>query len=192
MSLIFPTDLGSNAQSSNYMGFQAYTLTGGVGSAKSDRSYDISGNPVFLPIPVEGVQDQYQNNWGAETVNIAKMALGQAAHGVGVGVSSPQGLIDNLKAKMLGASAATGNITSAIRDAWTQEGGLTSMDEGSMANNLLRGAAPFAVATAVGTLGNAVVQSSGIAGFEETSVAYQGPQFRSFSFNFSLKPLTEA
>jgi len=35
------------------------------------------------------------------------------------------------------------------------------------------------------------VQSTGIAGFEETSVAYQGPQFRNFSFNFSLKPLTK-
>ena len=78
MSLIFPSDLGSNAQSSNYMGFQAYTLTGGLGSGKSDRSYILSGDPVFLPIAVEGVQDQYVNNWGNETVSMAKMALGGA------------------------------------------------------------------------------------------------------------------
>ena len=38
MSLIFPEDLGVNAKSLNYMSFQAFTITGGVGSAKSDRS----------------------------------------------------------------------------------------------------------------------------------------------------------
>ena len=58
MSLIFPSELGSDAKSSNYMGFYPFTITGGVGSAKSDRSYDAGPGPAtFLPIPVEGVQD---------------------------------------------------------------------------------------------------------------------------------------
>ena len=75
MSLIFPEDLGVNAKSLNYMSFQAFTITGGVGSAKSDRKYEMVGEPVYLPIPVEGVQDQMMNNWGSEDVNFAKMSV---------------------------------------------------------------------------------------------------------------------
>ena len=195
MSLIFPTDLGSNAQSSNFMGFQAYTLTGGVGSGKSDRSYDISGMPIFLPIPVEGVQDQYANNWGSDTVNMAKMALGGAVAGVGAGVTGSAGLLDSLKSKML--KNVGGNIEgtplanpmAAIASAF-DAGNISTQHVKDMAMGIVKGASPLGVGMAVGTLGNAVVQSTGIAGFEETSVAYTGPQFRSFSFNFSLKPLT--
>jgi len=194
MSLIFPTDLGSNAQSSNFMGFQSYTLTGGLGSGKSDRSYDISGVPVFLPIPVEGVQDQYANGWGNETVSMAKMALGGAVKGLGAGVTSSTGLIDTIKKKIsvnVKEAAAGVDGFASVAEGW-DKGNLSMEAMENMAMGTLTGASPLGVAMAVGTLGNAVVQSTGIAGFEETSVSYTGPQFRSFSFNFSLKPLTEA
>ena len=194
MALIFPSDLGSNAQSSNFMGFQSYTLTGGLGSGKSDRSYNQSGVPVFLPIPVEGLQDQYVNNWGNETVSMAKMALGGALKGVGAGVTSSAGLIDTIKAKIsVNAKEAASGVEgfASVAEDWDQ-GNLSMESIKSMAMGTAAGISPLGVGMAVGTLGNAVVQSSGIAGFEETSVAYTGPQFRSFSFNFSLKPLTEA
>ena len=193
MSLIFPSDLGSNAQSSNYMGFQAYTLTGGLGSGKSDRSYILSGDPVFLPIPVEGVQDQYVNNWGAETQSMAKMALGGAVKGLGAGVTTSTGLIDTIKNKIsMNVKEAASGVDgfASVAEGWDR--GNLSMDAmEKMAMGTLTGASPLGVGMAVGTLGNAVVQSTGIAGFEETSVTYQGPQFRNFSFNFSLKPLTQ-
>ena len=43
--LMFPTDLGS-ATSMNYMGFQAYDIVGGIGSAKTDRDYEMKGTPM--------------------------------------------------------------------------------------------------------------------------------------------------
>ena len=123
MALIFPSDLGSNAQSSNFMGFQSYTLTGGLGSGKSDRSYNQSGVPVFLPIPVEGLQDQYVNNWGNETVSMAKMALGGALKGVGAGVTSSAGLIDTIKAKIsVNAKEAASGVEgfASVAEDWDQ------------------------------------------------------------------------
>ena len=200
MSLIFPTDLGSNAQSSNFMGFQAFTVDGGLGSAKSDRSYIISGDPVFLPIPVEGVQDQYQNNWGAsENISAAKVMMGQGIAGLGQGVSSSGGLIDKITNKIGGMRSSGADLASAGLDAgqsmWDNiaagwdAGNMDALESGVMKG--IKGASPFAMGAVVGGLGNAVVQSTGLAGFEETSVVYNGPQFRNFSFNFSLKPLTK-
>ena len=192
MSLIFPSDLGSNAKSLNYMKFQTYTLTGGVGSARTDRSYTMDGEPAFLPIPVEGIQDQYANNWGSENVSIAHMALGRAVAGTGAGINSASGLLDNLKRKMTEGTSGAGHHARDLADrvaAGWDSGNLSPVLE-SMGETLLKGASPLAVGAAVGSLGNAVVQSTGIAGFEETSIVYNGPQFRNFSFNFSLKPLT--
>jgi len=194
MALIFPSDLGSDAKSSNFMGFQTYTLTGGVGSGKSDRSYDMSGVPIFLPIPVEGVQDQYANNWGSENVSMAKMALGGAVAGIGAGVTGSAGLLDSLKNKLsMNVKEAASGVDgfASVAEGW-DKGNLSMEAMGKMAMGITKGASPLGVGMAVGTLGNAVVQSSGVAGFEETSVAYTGPQFRSFSFSFSLKPLTLA
>jgi len=197
--LVFPKDLGSNAQSSNYMGFQAYTLTGGVGSARTDRSYNISGDPVFLPIPTEGVQDQYVNSWGSENIDAAKMMLGQGISGLGEGITSSGGLIDKIRSKIgaatipdeeYGAVTAANSLFSSIAGGW-DAGNLGSiLDNYGM--QAIKAASPFAIGAAVGGMGNAVTQSTGLAGFEETSVVYNGPQFRNFSFNFSLKPLTQA
>ena len=199
--LVFPKDLGSNAQSSNFMGFQAYTLTGGVGSARTDRSYDISGDPVFLPIPVEGVQDQYVNNWGGgNSIDAARMLLGQKISGLGEGVTSSGGLIDAITDKIGGLGRDAGRSRTAAANVgaslWSQLA--AGWDTGSAHDILgdysmqgIKAASPFAIGAVVGGMGNAVTQSTGLAGFEETSVVYNGPQFRNFTFNFSLKPLTQ-
>jgi hypothetical protein len=187
MSLIFPEDLGVNAKSLNYMSFQAFTITGGVGSAKSDRKYEMVGEPVYLPIPVEGVQDQMMNNWGAEDVNFAQMTAAGALQGVGPqgGATSSTGLFQGLQDKVLGIGAE-GGLMSSIRSA------VMELDTKEMEMVAQRGVAQAGVGLFRAALGNAALQTTGIAGFDETSVAYSGPQFRNFSFSFSLKPITQS
>jgi hypothetical protein len=172
------------------MGFQTYTLTGGLGSAKSDRDYVMSGEPVFLPIPIEGIQDVLANDWGGESVEMMHELAGQGLRGMGF-TDSVGGLIDKIKDKIVGpqAGSASANVMSRIAAGWDQ--GNLGEQFSSQIDAVSKGAGVGAVATTVHSLGNAVQQSTGIAGFQETSVTYKGPQFRSFSFNFSLKPLTQ-
>ena len=202
MSLIFPSELGSDAKSSNYMGFFPFTITGGVGSAKSDRSYDAGPGPAtFLPIPVEGVQDTYANNWGGEEVSIAAMTganitsqlklggkgldekgvldaiLNKVTYGTSNAIDAGVGAIDTF-----GSSFDVNNLGGSID---TMTGNMSSMIEKST-----KGLTPGAVGLGLEAVGRPITQAAGIAGFKETSVLYGGPAFRQFSFSFSLKPLS--
>ena len=183
--LIFPSDLGSNAKSLNYMSFQTFTITGGVGSAKGDRKYRMEGNPVYLPIPIEGVQDQAVNNWNQESVNFAQMTAGQAAGtNMDLGTAGGAGGLLNKFADKVKTNAADAfkNLQEVTED--NSLGGLVKM-------SAARGMAQGGVGLLGKTIGNAAVQATGIAGFDETSIVYGGPQFRNFSFSFSLKPFSE-
>ena len=183
--LIFPSDLGSNAKSLNYMGFQTFTITGGLGSAKGDRKYRMEGNPVYLPIPIEGVQDQAVNNWNQESVNFAQMTAGQAAgKNMDLGTSGGASeLLINFGNKVTSnAAAAFKNLQEVTED--NSLGGLVKM-------SAARGMAQGGVGLLGKTIGSAAVQATGIAGLDETSIVYGGPQFRNFSFSFSLKPFSQ-
>ena len=207
MSLIFPSELGSDAKSSNYMGFYPFTITGGVGSAKSDRSYDAGPGPAPIhPIPVEGVQDAYANNWGGQEVSIAAMTGANITSQLKLGGKGldEQGVLDAIVSKVTGGASSTalaaGNFASDVvtetATGWDR-GNLGQSIENitgnmsSMIDKSTKGLTPGAVGLGLEAVGAPITQAAGIAGFKETSVIYGGPAFRQFSFSFSLKPLSQ-
>lgn len=206
MSLIFPSELGSDAKSSNYMGFYPFTITGGVGSAKSDRSYDAGPGPAtFLPIPVEGVQDAYANNWGGQEISIASMTGANISSQLKLGGKGldEKGVLDAIVSRVtggVGSAAAAGvgladDVGQEIATGWDR-GNLGQSIENitgnmsSMIDKSTKGLTPGAVAVGLEAVGAPITQAAGIAGFKETSVMYGGPAFRQFTFSFSLKPLS--
>ena len=209
MPFIFPDDLGVTAKNANYMGFQTYQINGGVGSAKSDRDYKLVGGSVYLPIPVEGITDSTSNSWSPGDVNVAQMATASAVNEAGLDFSAASsgqdlvrsviGTIGNKWNSAKSAAASVDAFTNPV-DAARSVAGMTVSDIGdafssgmtTMGDALMKGAGPMGIGMGLNMLGAPVTQSTGIAGFNETAILYGGPQFRQFSFAFSLKPTSAA
>lgn len=200
MPLIFPSELGSDAQMANYMGFYPLKIDGGVGSAKSDRSYVPASEPaIYLPIPIEGVADTYMNNWGAQEVEIASMAAAQKVRGLDLGGQDSAGIIAGLTSKFnTGLANKIDQIMGVNEFASGSGRGTEGMQSGAaafasgMRDEAISGAKQAGVGVTLQAVGRPIAQSAGIAGFKQTAVLYGGPQFRAFTFSFSLKPLSLA
>lgn len=205
MPFIFPDDLGVTAKNANYMGFQTYQINGGVGSAKSDRDYKLVGGSVYLPIPVEGITDSTSNSWSPGDVNVAQMATASAVKEAGIdfsAASSGQDLVRNVigaigdkwnSAKSAAASVDPAEIgRKALTATVSEVGDAFSSGMTTMGDAIMKGAGPMGIGMGLNMLGAPVTQSTGIAGFNETAILYGGPQFRQFSFAFSLKPTSAA
>ena len=198
--LMFPTDLGS-ATSMNYMGFQAFEIVGGIGSAKSDRDYEMKGEPVYLPIPDSGINEPFTQNWGQGDVSMFEASLAQTAAGQGQNIRDALAT-GNLATGAMDAAMDAGSnvvkgakemgeaaISLATGEGWDKVGqGVLSGLESALNIANSKGVAQAAIGLGMQAAGQPLSQAAGLAGFKETAYLYQGPGFRPFSFNFSLKP----
>lgn len=158
----FPSDLGISSQHAHYMMFSLFKIKGTVGSS-SDNSFTDAGQSVALPIP-GSPEVSYEQGWETESA--------------GAGMS---GLLGGVQ------SGATALEEGSLFDAATS----IISDVGKAGKEAAKGAG------VMGTIGrmignNRVLgQSMGKAVFDESFAVYGGPAYRTFSFSFSLMPLSE-
>ena len=189
----FPEDLLSNPDyAGNYMLFSAKNVSGGV-DTRTLKFSDAGGAgalSVALPIP-QGLNTAYQQQWDQQGVN----ALASASAGVTGGV---MGVIDKVVSK--------GTITGMAGEALSQAGKLGSKalefsttaqgpagrygvnEAGAGVIKEMKAAAM--TAPLVGALVEAAQFSIGQRALQQTMTSYGGPGFRSFDWQFSLKPLS--
>ena len=72
---VFPPDLGLTSEHSNYMMFETFTMTGGVGQSTSDINFSPPNGFVCLPIP-SGIGTTYEQAWDQQEVGMGGSAAG--------------------------------------------------------------------------------------------------------------------
>ena len=160
----FPSDLGISSQHAHYMLFKTYNIKGSIGS-KSDNSFEELGPGVALPIP-GAPSVSYEQGWETDTKGAIKSAIQTGMDALNTGSTRPGDSDFDIVKNALGTEfkEATGSL-----------GGL-----GSIGNLIVK-----KVLT-----GNLGVQSEGFAIFDQSFAVYGGPAYRTFSFTFSLLPLS--
>jgi len=193
-ALHFPTDLTTNpTYAGNYMMFTAMKVSGGV-DTRTLKFALAEGRPssVALPIPT-GVNAQYQNNWDQTDVAGPIAAMASKSTGVMQAIQKISG---------------RGSLTSMASEAVDQVAKLGSDAVGGLKVLAadLPGAAQAANTAGAGVVNemmgfgattpgvSAIIQGAqydlGIRALNQTMMSYGGPGFRSFSWSYSLKPLT--
>ena len=194
MTLIFPSDLGASHLVSSYMSFQPFKIVGGFGS-KRDRTkdYERAAAEIFLPMPPNMPEAQYANDWGEQPQNAFKTMMGTtAASEVG-----RAGVRDLLGA---GTGAATG-FADAIQNQYkeAEKFVVNAYNAGGLGGDGVSGAITKIIAAGLGEaatgvigqmVGQGVMQATGVATFEESSMVYGGPGYRQFTFGFKMIPGT--
>ena len=193
--LKFPEDLTYNADyAGNYMMFTAMKVSGGVDTRTLKFDY-APGAPgvVVLPIP-QNLTAAYQNNWDQQEVGGFMAAGGSNAQGIKTFIDKVS--TENTMTGMLGAAAGAG--TKFISDTW---GALTAAgsDIAGTADKINSAGAGImnemagVIATKPGAdnLASAAQFTLGFRALQQTMTSYSGPGFRSFQWQFSMKPLTQ-
>ena len=194
-ALIFPRDLGTSAEQQNYMIFYPKKISGGGANARTITFSNLNGYPcVCLPIP-SGLNTQYTQSWSAATVEgrnamIADKgatiidSMAQALQTVG-GPQKPATISGILSRLVEGADPAA-----SMTNAWNnvKSGNFWNETAGGVASEM---AGMIATGPAEG-LATASQYNVGMRAVKQTMMSYGGPGFRSFSYNFSLKPMRTA
>ena len=173
--LQFPKDLGISSEHAHYMGFSTYNIMGTMGASGSDNSFTETGNHVFLPIP-NNPSASYEQGWESEEYGVAGSQLANSAGRIG------QGEFDTLS--------------------YDDQGGLNVLESlgniGGLGAKILGQAGKERLDRRVllGDVGKvfsnrALAQSQGNAVFDQSFAVYGGPAYRTFSFQFSLMPLSK-
>ena len=195
--LKFPKDIGAGEEFKNHMSFEAMKVAGGVDTRTLKFTY--TDGSVWLPIPSGAVQAGYQQGWEQTGVGFSRAAAAstpiiqaamKGAVNSGVGGGS---IIDNMKKAMADVkaqnapttTAATGNPADVA--AGLAQGAKTTAPAGMAAE-----ATGFAMALpGVSALAEAAQYSVGISALAQTMMSYSGPGFRTFQYNFSLRPASQ-
>ena len=193
----FPSNLGADPKQLNFMLFQPMEISGGKANARNITFRAIDGaTNIALPIPT-GINTQYQQSWSAATVEgrnamladkggdvLQSFASAISKGDVVAGQQQQRGISSILK--QIGGDFDFGSAKESFmnnvtdRGYWDQlAGGVTTELTGMVAAGPAEG---LATAAQYGTQMRAVKQ---------TMMSYGGPGFRSFSYNFSLKPFSK-
>jgi len=193
--LQFPDDLTTNIDyAGNYIMFTAMKITGGV-DTRTLKFNKAEGHPtsVCLPIP-QGLSFGYQNNWDQTEVSGGRAAL--ASKGAGIlntiaGVTSEGSLTDMVKSAGSAALGAAKGLGGNLMDAAGDIGGTGDKmnTAGAGVVNEMMGFA--ATKPGIGSLLEAAQFDIGIRALKQTMTSYSGPGFRSFQWQFSMKPLSK-
>ena len=190
----FPSDLITNpTYAGNYMMFTAMKVSGGV-DTRTLKFALAEGNPtsVVLPIPT-GVNAQYQNNW--DQTDVAGPIAAMASKGAGV-MQAVQRIASKDTITGMGSEAisAVGSLGSNVM------GGLKTLASdlpgaAAAANTAGAGVVNEMMGFGATTPGvSAIIAGAqydlGIRAVNQTMMSYGGPGFRSFSWSYSLKPLS--
>ena len=169
----FPKDLGISSQHSHYMMFSTHAIKGSVGASGSDNSFGKAEGFVMLPIPANPTA-AYEQGWDTEEAGIAMSGLVTGTQDVMAAYNKPTEYDDfGNVTKTAGLSGAAGSIMNKLG-----ETGKTVAEAGVVGN----------IGKLVGS--RALGQSTGQAIFDQSFAVYGGPAYRSFSFSYSLMPLS--
>jgi len=192
--LRFPTDIAYNADyAGNYMMFTAMKVSGGVDTRTLKFAY-AAGSPlvVVLPIP-QNLTAAYQNNWDQQEVGGFMAAGGSNAQGIKKFIDTVS--TEKTMTGMLGAAATAG--TKFIGDTWSALTAAGSDLTGTADKINSAGAGVLnemggVIATKPGAdnLARAAQFTLQFRALQQTMTSYSGPGFRSFQWQFSMKPLT--
>ena len=193
--LQFPNDLTTNKDyAGNYILFTAMKVTGGV-DTRTLKFNMAEGDPtsVALPIP-QGLTFGYQNNWDQTEVGGGRAALASKSGGILntiAGVTAEGSLTDMVKAAGSAAFGAAKGLGGNLMDAAGDAGGTADKmnTAGAGVVNEMMGFA--ATKPGIGSLLEAAQFDIGIRALKQTMTSYSGPGFRSFQWQFSMKPLSK-
>ena len=163
--LQFPKNLGISNQP-HYMMFTTHAIKGTVGASGSDNSFGKAEGFVMLPIPANPTA-AYEQGWDTEEAGVAMSSLVTGTQDVMSAVDAADGVLE-------GAGGAFDSIMNKLGEA-----GKTVTDAGVVGN----------IGKLVGS--RALGQSTGQAIFDQSFAVYGGPAYRSFSFSYSLMPLSK-
>ena len=186
--LKFPEDLTYNDDyAGNYMMFTAMKVSGGV-DTRTLKFALAEGTPgvVCLPIP-QNLSAAYQNNWDQTEVGGSKAALATKGGGALKGIAGVAGK-GTISDMVSAAGDAASSALSAAGSAWDN---LTMEKVNSAGAGVVKEMAGMAaVGPGLGELVSAAQFSLGFRALQQTMTSYSGPGFRSFQWQFSMKPLT--
>jgi len=179
---MFPSNLATNQPT--WMEIRSFKRTGvAIGSRHAEANFvPFSSNGIshiLLPIP-SGVGTGYAHSWDSSEVSFADQYVLQ--------LDSVQGLL-----KEAGDIAGGYNEPPAAlkpNETSTSTQGLGDIVKGMIAGLNVQAAGTLGLKRAGDVLGGGTQQSTGKAAFNESIVHYAGPQFRTFEFSFSLKPMS--
>ena len=191
----FPSDLITNpTYGQNYMMFTAMKVSGGV-DTRTLKFALAEGTPtsVVLPIPT-GVNTQYQNSWDENQVGRTAQIV--ASKGKGVMQAIQRIAKQDTFTGMVGAAGSEAG--SLAESAWAGMKTMPGMDVGAakaaadtagagVVNEMMGFAA---TKPGIGSLLEAAQFDIGIRALKQTMTSYSGPGFRSFQWQFSMKPLS--
>ena len=211
--IAFPDGLGEDEHQPYFMVFKTRKITSAVGGTMGDTSFQDIGvevggtgglvDQVALPIPT-GIQTSYAQQWNQTDVNalqggimrtsafggaanLARRAAGgETTNMAEIGKKAMSGA-QNVKGSAMGMASdiMAGGVAGATAGI---SGILNKIAHAGIGGNAVAG---IALGTAGAVLGPAMSTATGFASFKQTMNHYSGPQFRTFGFNFSLKPLDE-
>ena len=192
--LAFPDDLTSNTDyAGNYIMFTAMKVSGGV-DTRTLKFSKAEGHPtsVALPIP-QGLSFGYQNNWDQNEVGGGVAAM--ASKGAGIlktigNVTSQGSISDMVKAAGSAAGSALKGGAEGLMGAASDVGG-TAGKMNSAGAGVVNEMMGFGATTpGVSAIIAGAQFDLGIRAVNQTMMSYGGPGFRSFSWTYSLKPLS--
>ena len=193
--LKFPEDLTYNDDyAGNYMMFTAMKVSGGGVDTRTLKFDYAEGSPgvVCLPIP-QNLSAAYQNNWDQQEVGGFVSAAASNAQGVKDFISKVSAQ-DTMTGMLGTAVSAAAGLAS---DAWgglKAAGGNIQGTAGKMnaagAGIMNEMAGVIATKPGASNLASAAQFTLQQRALQQTMTSYSGPGFRSFQWQFSMKPLT--
>tara|TARA_Y100000296_G_scaffold84278_1_gene117191 strand:- start:810 stop:1763 length:954 start_codon:yes stop_codon:yes gene_type:complete len=187
--LKFPQTIGVGEEFKNHMSFEAMKVSGGVDTRT--LKFQETGGSVWLPIPSGSVQAAYQQGWEQHGVGFNMAALASNKHVQGALRSAVNtGLSKTPVQDMINAIKKGKSETEAVTHQPPPEhpgaAPVKTAPAGMEATGFVM-AIPLA-----SSLAEAAQYSIGKRAVEQTMMSYSGPGFRSFQYNFSLRPTSDA
>ena len=187
--LAFPENL-SNLEQPNYMVFTAMTVSGGVDTRTLKFELAEGLNSVALPIPA-GIGTSYTQNWDEQSAGTTTAVLGTKGAGLlkTIGEIGGSGSITDIVGAATNAAKDIGsNIADSVGGA-TVAGvaGQANAAGGGFVNEMMGFAA---TAPGIENIVSAAQYGIGKRALDQTMISYGGPTFRSFSWQYTLKPLS--
>ena len=192
--LRFPEDLSYNTDyAGHYMMFTAMKVSGGV-DTRTLKFALAEGAPtvVCLPIP-QGLSAAYQNNWDQQEVGGGRAAI--ATKGAGLMKTVADITSKGTVTGMIGAAAGAAgkglaDMSSGLRAMASDVGGTADKANAAGAGVVNEMMGMAATAPGLGDLVSAAQFSLGFRALQQTMTSYSGPGFRSFQWQYSMKPLS--
>ena len=191
-TLKFPQDIGVGEEFKNHMSFEAMKVSGGVDTRT--LKFQPTGGTVVLPIPSGSVQAAYQQGWEQTSVGYMRSAAASSPAVAGTmqavieGGLGGSGTLDKIKKAVLGQEDVT------VTDELSGVSGTRTQDiKRSAGAGIAAEATGFAMTLpGAASLAEAAQYTIGKRALEQTMMSYSGPGFRTFQYNFGLRPTSEA